>query len=171
MFNSLQPHGLQRAKLPCPSLFPKVCSNSYPLSPWCHPTISFSVNPFSSCLQSFPASGSFSMGWLLASGSQSIGALASVLPVNIQEEYSVLISFRIDWFDLLAVQGTLKTLLQHHNSQVSILQCSAFFISNSHIHTWLLEKPWRWLYGPLWAKWCLCFLTLCLTKAKCKKEG
>ena len=86
MSNSLQPHGLQHARLPCPSLSPGVCSNSCPLSQWCHPTISSSVIPFSSCLQSFPASGSFPMGHSLASGGQSIGASASapVLPMNIQ---------------------------------------------------------------------------------------
>ena len=85
MSNSLQPHGLQHDRLPCPSLSPGVYSNSRPLNQWCHPTISSSVIPFS-CLQSFPASGSFPMNWLFASGSQSLGALssASVLPVNIQ---------------------------------------------------------------------------------------
>jgi len=84
--NSLQPHRRQHARLPFPSLSPRVCSNSYPLSWWCHPTISSSVVPFSSCPQSFPASGSFPMSWLFASGGQSIRAsvLASVLPMNIQ---------------------------------------------------------------------------------------
>ena len=86
--NSLRPHGLQHARLPCPSPSPKVCSNSCPLSWWCHPTISSSVIPFS-CLQSFPASGSFPMSWLFTSGGQSFGASASasVLPVNIQDWY------------------------------------------------------------------------------------
>jgi len=89
-------------------------SNSCPLSRWCHPTISSSVVPFSSCLQSFPASGSFPMSQLFASGGQRIrvSASASVLPMNI----SGLISFRMDWLDLLAVQGTLKSL-QHHSSK------------------------------------------------------
>ena len=73
-----------RHQLPCPPLSPGVCSNSRPLNRWCHPTISSSVAPFSSCPQSFPASGSFPMNWLFVSGSQSIGALASVLPMNIQ---------------------------------------------------------------------------------------
>ena len=84
--NSLQPHGLLLARLPSPSLSPGVCSDSCPLNPWCHPTISSSVAPFSSCLQSFPASGSFPVSWLFTSGGQSIGtsALASVLPMNIQ---------------------------------------------------------------------------------------
>ena len=107
-------------------LSPRVCSNSCPVSWWCHPTISSSVVPFSSCLWSFPASGSFPMTWLFASGGQSIGASASaaVLPMNIQGWFS----FRTDWFDLLAVQGTLKSLLQHLSSIASILWCSAFFI-------------------------------------------
>ena len=80
--NSLRPHG-QHARLPCPSLSPGVCSNLCLLSRWCHPTISSSVTPFSSCLQSFPVSRSFPMSWLFASGGQSIGASASVLSMNI----------------------------------------------------------------------------------------
>ena len=73
MSNSLRPHGLQHTRLPCPSPSPRVCSNSCPVSWWCHPTISSCVVPFSSCLQSFPESGSFLISWLFASGSQSIG--------------------------------------------------------------------------------------------------
>ena len=121
MSHSLWPHGLQHARLPCPSLSPGAYSNSCPLSQWCHPTISSSVVPFSSCLQSFPASGSFPVSWLFTSGGQSIGASAS-------NECSGLISSRIDWFDLLAVQGTLKSLLQHHSWKAPILQRSAFFM-------------------------------------------
>ena len=122
--SSLQSHGLQHIMLPCPSPTPGACSNSCPLSPWCHPTISSSVSPFSSCLQSFPVSGSFPMSQLFTSGGQSVGASASVLPMNIQDSFP----FNIDWFDLLAVQRTLKSLLQHHSSKTSVLQCSAFFI-------------------------------------------
>ena len=105
------PHGLQHTSLPCPSLSPGVCSNSCPLSWWCHPTISSSITPFS-CPQSFLASGSFPMSGLFTSGGHSIGASASasVLPVNNQSWFS------FDWFDLLAFQGTLKSLLQHHSS-------------------------------------------------------
>ena len=88
--------------------------------------ISVSVIPFSSCLQSFPALGSFLKSWLFASGGQNIGASAS--PISPSNEYSGLISFRFDWFDLLAVQGTLKSLLQHRSSRASVLQCSAFFV-------------------------------------------
>ena len=84
MFNSLWSHGLQQASLPCPLLSSRVCSNSCPLSQWCLPTISSSVTPFSSCPQSFLASGSFPMSWLFTSGGQSIGASASVLPMSIQ---------------------------------------------------------------------------------------
>ena len=87
--DSLRPHGLQYARLPCPSPSPGGCSNSCPSSWWCHPTISFSVIPFFSCLQSFPASGSLLMCQFFTSGGQSIGASASVLPMNIQ-----------DWFPL-----------------------------------------------------------------------
>ena len=125
---SLQPHGLQHARLPCPSPAPRACSNSCPLSWWCHPTVSSSVIPFSSRLQSFPASGSFPVSQFFSSGGQSIGvsASASVLLMNTQD-WSPL--QRTDWLDLLAVQGTLKSLLQHHSSKVSILLRSVFFIS------------------------------------------
>ena len=122
----LRPYGLQHTRLPCLSPAPRACSNSCPLSWWCHPTISSSVIPFFSCLQSFPASGSFPVSQFFASGGQSINisASASVLPMNIQDWFP----FGIDWLDLLAVQGTRKSLLQHHNSKASILQCSAFFV-------------------------------------------
>ena len=102
MSDSLWPHGLQQTRPPCPSPTPGVHLNSCPLSQWCHPAISSSVVPFSSRLQSFPASGSFSMRQFFTSGGQSTGASASasVLPMNIQDW----ISFRMDWFDLLAVQ-------------------------------------------------------------------
>ena len=91
MSNSLWPNGLQHARLFCPSQTPRACSNSCPLSQWCHPTISSSVVPFSSCLQSFLASGAFQMSQLFISGGQSIGASASasVLPVNTQDWFSL----------------------------------------------------------------------------------
>ena len=110
---------LQHARLPCPSPSPGACSNSCPLHWWCHPTISSSVDPFSFCLRSFPASGSFLMSQFCASGGQSTGLQ---LQHHSSNEYSGLISFRIDWLDLLAVQGTLKCLLQHHSSKASILR-------------------------------------------------
>ena len=126
MSDSLQPCGMEHTRLPCPSPTPRACSNSCPSLQWCHPTLSSSVIPFSSCFQSFPGSGSLPVSHFFASGGQSIGvaASASVVP----NEYSGLISFRMNWFDLLSVQGTLKSLLQHHSSKASILQCSAFFM-------------------------------------------
>ena len=120
-----RPHGLQHTRPPCPSPTSRVYSNS-PLSRWCHPTISSSVVPFSSHLQSFPASWSFPMSKFFASGGQNIGvsASASVLLMNIQDW------FPLGWtgWILLAVQGTLKSLLQHHSSKASVLRPSAFFI-------------------------------------------
>ena len=108
---TLPPHGLQHARPPCPSPAPGACSNSCPSSRWCHPTISSSVVPFSR-LQSFPASGSFPMSQFFTSGAQSIETFSfNISPSNI---YSRLTAFRIDWLDLFAVQGTLKSLLQHH---------------------------------------------------------
>ena len=127
VFNSLRPHGLQHSGLSCPAPTPRIYSNSCPSSQWCHPAISSSVVPFSSCFQSFPASGSFPKSQFFTSSGQSIGtlALASISPSS---EYSGLISFRMDWLDLPAVQGTLKSLLQQHNLKASILQCSTFFM-------------------------------------------
>ena len=124
MSDSLWTHEPQHSRPPCPSPTPRVHPNPCPLSWWCHPTISSSVIPFS-LPQSFPASGSFQMSQLFTSGGQSIGvsATASVLPMNTQ-----VWSFRMDWLDLHAVQGTLKSLLQHHSSKPSILWCSVFFI-------------------------------------------
>ena len=128
--DSLWPHESQHARLPCPSPTPGVHSNSRPSSRWCHPAISSSVVPFSSCPQPLPASESFPMSQLFTWGGQSIGvsALASFLPKN-----PGLISFRMDWLDLHAVRGTLKSLLQQHSSKASVLRCSAFFtIKLSH---------------------------------------
>ena len=136
--DSLRPHGLQHARPPCPSLTPGAYSNLCPSSRWCHSTISSSVLPFSSCLQSLPASGSFPVSQFFTPGGQSWSFSFRISPSN---EYSALISFRIDWLDLLAVQGTLTRLLQHHSSKASILQCSASLLSNFHICTWPLEKP------------------------------
>ena len=145
MSDSLWPHGLKHTKLPWSSLSPGACSNSCPLNQWCHPTISSSVVPFPSYLQSFPASGSFPMSPLFPSGGQSIGTSASVLPT----QYSELISFRIDWFDLLAFQGTLKSLLQHHSLKASILWHSAFLmfqLSHSYMTTGKTIALTRWTF-------------------------
>ena len=138
MSDSLRPHGLQHTRLPCPSLSPRTCSNLCPLSQWSRPAIWSSVAPISSCLQSFPASGSFPMSQFFASGSQNIGVSvsASVLLMNIQ-----------DWFPL-----GLTGLISLHSKGLSrvfyniTVQKHQFFgtqpslWSNSHICTWLLEK-------------------------------
>ena len=138
--DSLWPHELQRARPPCPSPTPRVHQNSCPLCRWCHPTISSSVVPFCSCLQSFPASGSFTMSQLFASGGQSIGfsALTSVLPMNTQD-YSPL-----GWTGWISLQSKglsrvfSNTTVQKHQFFGTQLSSQ----SNSHIHTWLLEKPY-----------------------------
>ena len=123
---TLWPRGLQHTRPPCPSPSPETCSNSYPLSWWCHPTISSSVIPFSSPHSVFPSIRVFSSESVLHSRWSKYWSFSfSISPSN---EYSGLISFRNDWFDLLAVQGTLKSLLQHHSSKVSVLQYSAFFM-------------------------------------------
>ena len=123
--DSLWPQESQHARPPCPSPTPGVYSNSCPSSRWCHWAISSSVVPFSSCLQSLPASESFPISQLFTWGGQSTGVSAfSTIP---SKEIPGLISFRMDWLDLLAVQGTLKSLLQHHSSNSSVLRCSAFF--------------------------------------------
>ena len=160
MSDYLWPHKLQHARLPCPLLSPGVCSSSCPLSQWCYLTISSSVALFSSCPQFFPASGSFPVSQLFISGGQNIGASASAsVPSN---EYSGLTSFRNDSFDFLAVQGTLKSLLQHHNSKASILQHSAFLmVQLFHLYMTTGENLVL-TYRPLLAKWCLCFLICCL---------
>ena len=128
---------------------PRVCSNSCSLSQWCHPTISSSVIPFSSCPLSFPASGSFLMSQLFTSGGQSIGASASVsvLPMNTQ-----------GWFPLGLTGLILESKGLSRVFSNTTVQKHQFFSdqpslwSNSYIHTWILEKPWLWLYGPFLAK-------------------
>ena len=125
--DSLPPPELQHARPPCPSPTPGVHPNPCPSSWWCHPAISSSAVHFSSCPQPLSASGSFPMSQLFTWGGHSTGvsASASFLPKKFQD-WS-LISFRMDWLHLLAVQGTPKSLLQHHSSKASILRCSAFF--------------------------------------------
>ena len=136
---TLRSHGRQHARLPCPSLSPWVCSNSCPLSRWCHPTISSSVVPVSSCPQSFPASGSLPVSQFFTSGGQSIGVSAStsVLPMNIQDWIP------LGWIGWISLQSkglsrvSSNTTVQKHQffgTQLSLK-------SNSHIHTWSLEKP------------------------------
>ena len=145
--NSLRPYELQHTRPPCPSPTAGVYLNSCPLSRWCHPTISSPVVLFSSCLQSFPESGSFQMSLLFTSGGQSYGVSAStsVLPMNTQDW------FPSGWTSWISLQSKglsrffFNITLQKHqffSAQLSLQ-------SNSHIHTWLLEKPKPWLDGPL----------------------
>ena len=149
-FNSLKPHGLQHARLPCPLSSPEVWLNSCPLSRWYHPIISSSVAPFSSFHQSFPASGSFPVSQLFVSGGQSIGASAStsVLPVNIQ------VWFPLGLTGLISLQS--KELSRVFSSTTvrrhQFLSVQPFLLSRSHISTWLLEKPKLWLDRPLLVK-------------------
>ena len=151
MSDSLQPHELHAAcQAPCPSPTPRVYPNSCPLSQSCHLTISISVVPFSSCLHSFPTSGSFQMSQLFASGGQNIrvSASTSVLPMNTQD-WSPL-----EWTGWISLQSKglsrvfSNTTVQKHQFFGAQLSSQ----SNSHIHTWLLEKPQPWLDGPLLAK-------------------
>ena len=118
MFDSLQLHGLQHTRLPCHLPSPRVCLNSCPRRKWCHPTILSSVAAFSWCLQSFPASGFFPMSCLCIRRTKYWSFSFNISPSN---EYSELISFRVDWFDPLTVQGTLKSLLQHHSLNINSL--------------------------------------------------
>ena len=160
MCNSLLPHELQHSRPPCPSPAPRVYSDSCPLSRWCHPAISSSVVPFSSCPQPLPASGSFPVSQLFAWGSQSIKSFSfSISPSN---EHPGQISFRVDWLDLLAVEGTLKSLLQHHSSKASIFWHSAFFtVQLSHLSMTIAKTITltRWTFV---GKVILCFLIYCL---------
>ena len=133
MSNFLQTHGLQHARLPYLSSTPGAYLNSCPSSRWCHPTISFSVIPLSSCLQSFPAWGFFSNESALHIRWPKYWSFS--FSISPSYEYSGLISFRMEWLDLLVVQGTLKSFLQHHSSKASILQCSAFFIIQLYMTT------------------------------------
>ena len=136
---SLQHHGLQHASITRPSLFPWVCSNSCPLSWWCYLTISSSAGCFPFCPQSFPASGSFPVNWFCASGVQSIGAsaLASVLLLNIQGWFSLGLTGLISLQSKRPSKVFTNTTVQKH--QFFGTQPSLW--SNSHIHTWVLEKP------------------------------
>ena len=144
MSDSLQPHGLQHARPPCPSPTPGVYSNSCPLSRWCHPTISSSVITLSCCLQSFPAS--FQMSQFFALGGQSTGvsASASVLPMNIHD------CFPLGWTGWTSLQS--KNLLHHRSSKASIIQCSAFFIVQLSHPYMTTGKTIDWLDRPLLAK-------------------
>ena len=144
--------------LHCFSEFAQIHTQSH-MNQWCYLTILSSAAPFSFCLQSLPASGPFPVSWLFTLGGQSIGTLASasVLPNNIQ-----------DWFPL-----GLIGLIFLHSKGLSQFKSRAqpSLWSNSHIPTWLLEKPELWLHGPLSAKWCLCFLICCLGLSRLSFQG
>ena len=137
MFDSLRPYHLQQARLPCPSPTPRACTNSCPSSRWWHLAISSSVIPLVLLPLIFPSIRVFSSESVLHIRWPNYWSF-SISPSN---EYSGLISFRIDWLDLLAVQGTLKSLFKHHGSKASILWCSAFFIVQLLQWTRLQEKP------------------------------
>ena len=158
MSSFLRPHGLQHTRVPCPSTSPRACSNSCPLCWWCYITISLSVAPFL-IFPSIRVSSNDSVLHIKRPKYWSFNFRIS--PSN---DYSGLISFRIDWFDLLAVHGTLSRVF----SSTTIWKCRFFTTqpslgSNLHICTWLLGKPQFWLYRPLQAKWYLCFSMYCLS--------
>ena len=148
MSDSLWPHGLQHTRLPCPSQSPGVCSSSCPLSRWCHPTISSSVAPLLLLLSIFPSIRVFSNESALCIRWPKYWNFSFTIgPSN---DYSGLISFWINWLDFLAVQGTLKSLLQHHSWKHQFFSAPPSLLSNSHIHTWLMEKPKLWLDRTCW---------------------
>ena len=159
--NSLRPYGLQHARLPSPSLSPGDCSNSCPLSQWvipskhlilCHPLL-FLTSVFPS-IRVFSCESPLRIRW-----QKYVSFNFSISPSS---ECSGLVSFRIDWFDLLVVQGTLESLLQHHNSKASILWHSAFFIVQLSHPYMTTGKTTALTIGTLLAKSCLCFLIHCL---------
>ena len=150
MSDSLQPHESQHARPPCTSPTPGVYPNSCPSSQWYHPAISPSVIPFSSCPQSLPASGSLTMNQLFTWGGQNIGvsASASVPPMNTQDWSPS------GWTGWISLQSKgLSRIFSNNTIQKHQFFCAQLSSqSNSHIHTWPLEKPWPWLDGPLLAK-------------------
>ena len=166
--DSLRLHAMQYARLPCPSANPRAYSNSSPLSWCCHPSISSSVVPFSSHLQLFPASGSLQMSQFFTSDGQIRSFSFSISPSN---EHSGLISFRMNWLDLLAVQGTLKSLFQHHSSKASILWCSAFFIaqlSHPFMTTGKTITLTRWTFvGKVMSLFLICCLKVKAKSLSC----
>ena len=152
MSDSLQHHGLQHTRLPCPSASPEACSNSCPLSRWCHPTISSSVVPFSSCLLSFPASGSFPVSQLFASGGQSIGASASVLPMKIQGWFPL----GFDWLTFFSIDllgdmyiylylDKMKVLVTSHVWLCDPIDCGP---PGSSVHGILQARILEWVAIP-----------------------
>ena len=156
MSTSLRPHGLQHARLPCPSPTPGAYSNPCPSSRWCHPTITSSVVPFSSRLQSFPASGSFLRSQFFTSGGQSIGVSASVLPLNTQEWFPLGLTGLI----FLQSKGLSRIFSNTRIQKHQFFSTQFSLRSNSTIICNYCKKQ-LWLDGPLLAKWCLCFSVYC----------
>ena len=158
--NSSRPHGLQHTRFPWPSLSPGVCLDSCALSQWCYLTTSSSATLFSFCLQSFPTSLFSNELAVHIRWPKNWSFSFNISPSN---EYLWLISYKIDWFDLFAWESRglsrvfSSTTVQKHQF-FSVLPSLWF---SSHNRSWLLERPQPWLYGPLSAKWCLCFLTHC----------
>ena len=159
MSNSLGPHEPHHARLPCPSQSAGACSNSCPLSRWCHPTISSSVVPFS-CLQSSLASGSFLISQLFESGGQSIGISAStpLFPMSIQDWFPL---GRTGWISLQSKDTQERVFSNTKVQKHQFFRVWFSLWSKPHIHTWLLEKPYLWLDGRLLAKQRPCFLICC----------
>ena len=158
--STLQPCGLQHTRLPCPSVSSGVCSNSCPLSQWCHLAILSPAAPFFSYLQSFPASGSFWMSWLFASGRQIIGASASALVLSVNSHGW----FSLELTGLISLQSkglssifSSTTVWKHHSLVLSFLYGPTLALIHDY---W--KKPQLWLYRPLLPKWCLWFLICCL---------
>ena len=157
---TLWPHGLQHTRFPCPSLSPRVCSNSCLLSQWWFPNISFSAAPLFFCLQSFPASGSFPVCWLFPKGGQSIwtSASATVLPLNSQGWFSLGLTSLIPYYPRNSKKAF--TVPQFKNISFSMLSL-LYDPTLTSIHEILL-KPQLWLRGPMLENWCLCILICCI---------
>ena len=160
MPDSLQPHELQHATFPCPSVSPRVCSN---LHQWYYLTVLFSATRFSSCPQSFPASGFFPRSWLFSSGGQSSGAPASTFPMNIQGWFSLGLT------GLISLQS--KGLSRVFSSTIwkhQFFRAQPSLWPSSHSWSWHLrgkkqqQHSFVYIDRPLWSKWCLCLLICCL---------
>ena len=158
MSDSLQPMDVANWLL-CPPLSPRVCSNSCSWSRWCHPTISSSVVPFSSCLQSFPVSESFPVSQFFTSGGQSIGVSAFPMNVSLSNEYSGLISFRIDWFDLCCSRDSQESSPALQFKSTNFWHSAFFMVQLSHDYRKNIALT---IWTSIDKVICLCFLIHCL---------
>ena len=163
--DSLWPHGLQQARPPCPSPSPEICPSSCPLHQWCHPSISSSDALFSFCPQSFPASGTFPMSWLLSDDQNTGASASSVLPMNIHGWFPLRLTGLISLLSKALSVFSFTTVQRHQFFGILPLQ------SSSHNCMWPLGRPQPSLYGPLSAEECLCFSTHCLglSQLSCQK--